>query len=84
MEDDMTDDRRRPERDDPSHAENNPLGLGTRGPEGSNTGSITDTQYDAVNSDPYTTGEPAKDLRTPAGEAASETPPPKADGDQVH
>ena len=41
--------------------EQNPLGLGPRDRgEGSNTGSLEDTMYDAVASDPYTTGEPQK------------------------
>lgn len=44
---------------DPSAPENNPLGLGPRDHESSNTGSTADTSYDARGSDPYTTGEPA-------------------------
>jgi hypothetical protein len=40
----------------------NPLGLGPRDREGSGTGSTEDTSYDAVGSDPYTTGEPEKDF----------------------
>ena len=51
----MTADRHDP-RDD------NPLGLGPRDAESSNTGSTADTSYDAVGSDPYTTGEPEKDF----------------------
>lgn len=41
--------------------ERNPLGLGPRDREGSNTGSTEDTSYDAQGSDPYTTGEPRKE-----------------------
>ena len=78
----MADDHR-PIRDDPSSPENNPLGLGARDPKGPDTGSIADTQYNAAGSDPYTTGEPAKDLRAPDGEAAPEAPPPDADANQV-
>ena len=52
---------------DPSSPERNPLGLGPRDREGSNTGSVDDTSYNAHGSDPYTTGEPRKDF-TPAGE----------------
>jgi hypothetical protein len=40
--------------------ERNPLGLGPNDRESSNTGSIEDTAYDAVASDPYLTGEPRK------------------------
>ena len=54
--------------------EQNPLGLGPRDPESSNTGSIEDTAYDAVASDPYTTGEPRKDT-----EASSTDPGTPAD-----
>jgi hypothetical protein len=45
---------------DPSAPEVNPLGLGPRDPESSNTGSVESTHYDAVASDPYHTGEPEK------------------------
>jgi hypothetical protein len=54
----MTDERRR---GDARAPEDNPLGLGPRDREGSNTGSVADTHYDAVGSDPYTTGEPVRD-----------------------
>jgi hypothetical protein len=40
--------------------ESNPLGLGPRDRESSNTGSVEDTSYEAHGSDPYTTGEPRK------------------------
>ena len=40
----------------------NPLGLGPRDHDGSNSGSVADASYDAVGSDPYTTGEPEKKL----------------------
>lgn len=53
---------------DPSSPERNPLGLGPRDAKGSNTGSTADTSYDAVGSDPYTTGEPRKDLDAPAAD----------------
>ena len=42
--------------------EPNPLGLGANDRESSNTGSIEDTAYDAVASDPYLTGEPRKEF----------------------
>lgn len=42
--------------------EDNPLGLGPRDRDSSNTGSVEDTSYDARGSDPYTTGEPRKKL----------------------
>ena len=48
----------------------NPLGLGPRDRESSNTGSIEDTMYDAVASDPYVTGEPRK----PPRDAGPSTP----------
>lgn len=38
--------------------EPNPLGLGPRDREGSNTGSVEDTHYDAVADDPWLTEEP--------------------------
>ena len=57
--------------DDPSAPARNPPGLGPRDPEGSNTGSVGDTHYNAVESDPYTTGEPVRDFR-PAEDAAAE------------
>ena len=59
----MPDDTRTP---DPSSPERNPLGLGPRDSKSSNTGSTADTSYDAVGSDPYTTGEPRKDMSAPA------------------
>jgi hypothetical protein len=64
--------------------ERNPLGLGANERESSNTGSIEDTAYDAVASDPYLTGEPRKefarrspDARAGAGEedATDDVPP---------
>lgn len=42
--------------------DDNPLGLGPRDREGSDTGSVEDTSYDAAGSDPYTTGEPEKEF----------------------
>ena len=54
-----------PERDDaadPTSPERNPLGLGPRDRESSNTGSTEDTSYNAHGSDPYVTGEPQKDF----------------------
>ena len=42
--------------------ENNPLGLGPRDRESSNTGSTEDTSYNAHGSDRYQTGEVEKDL----------------------
>ena len=49
-----------PDRPDREPPEQNPLGLGPRDRESSNTGSVADTSYDAQGSDPYTTGEPRK------------------------
>ena len=64
---------------DPSSPERNPLGLGPRDAEGSNTGSTADTSYDAQGSDPYTTGEPRRDF-SPSGSApAGESTPAEPD-----
>jgi hypothetical protein len=63
----------RPGAPDPSSPERNPRGLGARDAEGSNTGSIADTSYNAHGSDPYTTGEPRKDF-TPSGSAPADEP----------
>jgi hypothetical protein len=67
----MTDERRT---GDSRAPEDNPLGLGPRDREESSTGSVADTHYDAVESDPYTTGEPVKDPGAPGptGEAGGE------------
>lgn len=72
----MTDERDRPDRDagDPSSPENNPLGLGARESESSNTGSIADTSYNARGSDPYTTGEPRKDPSARSRDADTNRP----------
>ena len=67
----------RPDAPHPSSPERNPLGLGARDPEGSSTGSAADTSYAARGSDPYTTGEPRKDL-TDADAAAGDAAPPDA------
>ena len=58
---------KRPDPSDPSSPERNPLGLGPRDAEGSNTGSVADTSYDAHGSDPYTIGEPRKDFDETSG-----------------
>ena len=64
-----------PDRPHPSSPERNPLGLGPRDREGSSTGSVADTSYNAAGSDPYTTGEPRKDLDAPdAGESRPADP----------
>ncbi len=42
--------------------DNNPLGIGPRDRESSNTGSEADTSYDAHGSDPYEHGEPRRDF----------------------
>ncbi len=55
---------------DPSSPERNPLGLGPRDRESSNTGSVADTSYEARGSDPYTTGEPGEER----GAAGPSTP----------
>ena len=59
---------------DPSSPERNPLGLGPRDREGSNTGSTADTSYAAQGADPYTTGEPRKDFNVGAAPAGESTP----------
>lgn len=67
----------RPDAHDPSSPEHNPLGLGSRGRESSNTGSTADTSYDAHGSDPYTTDEPRRDpsaSRTDASRTDASTP----------
>ena len=60
--------------------EPNPLGLGANDRESSNTGSIEDTAYDAVASDPYLTGEPRKEFGVPAG---ADRAPDGSDPDDV-
>ncbi len=52
---------------DPSSPERNPLGLGPRDRESSNTGSEADTRYAARDADPYTTGEPRRTFEDAAG-----------------
>ena len=64
---------------DPSSPERNPLGLGPRDPEGSNTGSIEDTSYNAHGSDPYTTGEPRKDFGSAGGSPPADRDVPSSD-----
>ena len=69
----------RPTNPDPSSPERNPLGLGPRDPEGSNTGTTADTSYSARDSDPYTTGEPRKDPRDPGGTVPADPDAPSSD-----
>jgi len=57
------------ERDD-----DNPLGLGPRDRESSNTGSTADTSYNAEGADPYTTGEPRKDVGDRTRDARGDAP----------
>jgi hypothetical protein len=64
----------RPDKSDRSSPEKNPLGLGARDPESSNTGSVADTSYDAQGSDPYTTGEPKKHFDDTAEDATFSNP----------
>jgi hypothetical protein len=71
-----------PDRSHPSSPERNPLGLGPRDRESSNTGSTADTSYDAHGSDPYLTGEPRKTFDTVTDEGASANPDP-ADADDA-
>jgi len=72
----------RPKASDPSAPDVNPLGLGPRGRESSNTGSEADTSYDAHASDPYETGEPRKDFNAGRGdERAGGTVADRADAD---
>ena len=66
---------KRPDPSHPSSPERNPLGLGARDAESSNTGSTADTSYDAHGSDPYLTGEPRKDFETGAKDDASTSDP---------
>ena len=72
-----------PDRDtsDPSQPEQNPLGLGPRDRESSNTGSVADTSYAAQGSDPYTTGEPNNrfDDRSEAGSTPADPDVPSSD-----
>jgi hypothetical protein len=63
---------------DPSSPERNPLGLGPRDAKSSNTGSVADTSYDAVGSDPYASGEPRKDFDTDASDDATAGEDPRA------
>ena len=65
-----------PNAPDPTSPERNPLGLGPRDAEGSNTGSTADTSYAARDADPYRTGEPEK---RGAGGAAGESVPADPD-----
>ena len=77
----MPDPQNRPDAPDPSSVERNPLGLGPRDREGSNTGSIDDTSYEARDSDPYETGEPRKNLgeRSPRGSSPVDESTPSSD-----
>ena len=60
---------------DPSR-DDNPLGIGPRDRESSNTGSTADTSYDAVGSDRYPTGEPRRSHDdTAQGEARTDAIP---------
>ena len=73
----------RPDAPDPSAPERNPLGLGPRDPEGSNTGSTADTSYNARGSDPYATGEPLAGLDArPPGEGGPTLDPERRDPDE--
>jgi hypothetical protein len=63
-----------PDRPDTPAPEPNPLGLGPRDREGSNTGSIADTSYEAQGSDPYLTGEPEKRFDDAAGRSTPADP----------
>jgi hypothetical protein len=64
---------------DPSSPERNPLGLGPRDREGSNTGSTADTSYDARNADPYTTGEPGEGARDAGPSTPADPDVPSSD-----
>ena len=75
----MTD---RSDHHDPSSPERNPLGIGPRDRESSNTGSTEDTSYDAYGSDPYTTGEPRKDLESDADSASRPADPSVPSSDE--
>ena len=59
-----------PNAPDPSSPERNPLGIGPRDAESSNTGSIADTSYDARGADPYRTGEPNERVDTHGSDAS--------------
>ncbi len=56
---------------DPSSPERNPLGLGPRDRESSNTGSTDDTSYAARGADPYRSGDPNPGARRGASTDAS-------------
>ena len=71
-----------PKRRGPRTPERNPLGLGANDRESSNTGSIEDTAYGAVASDPYLTGEPRKRFAS-AGEGAMDAGQDAGDDDDV-
>lgn len=64
----------RPSPPDRSSPEQNPLGLGARDPESSNTGSIADTSYNAQGSDPYPSGEPRRRFEDVPGDATPADP----------
>ncbi len=64
----------RPAADDPSGPERNPLGLGPRDRESSNTGSIADTSYNAYGADPYTTDDPPGAATGPSTPADPDAP----------
>lgn len=82
----MPDRTNRPEQsdqDDPTSPERNPLGLGPRDKEGSNTGSISDTSYNALRSDPYLTGEPEKRFDDDAAGDGVPADPETSDSDEA-
>ena len=65
----------------PRQPDQNPLGLGPRDRESSNTVSIAHTSYAAQGYDPYTTGEPHKrfDDRSGAGSTPADPDVPSSD-----
>jgi hypothetical protein len=67
----MTHDQHTPH---PSSPERNPLGLGARDPESSNTGSTADTTYNAVGSDPYPPGQAHRDRGEPPSDDGPAAP----------
>jgi hypothetical protein len=66
----------------PGTPERNPLGLGANDRESSNTGSIEDTAYDAVASDPYLTGEPRKEFARRVPDVPDEEPDAEQTADE--
>ena len=72
----------RPNPRDPRSPERNPLGLGARDRDSSDTGSTDDTSYNAHGSDPYRTGEPLKDVTSPPATGSHPADPDTPSSDE--